>query len=116
MNKRGQALIEFVLIVPVILLVLVSLVDIGNIFLKKYNLTNTLETISQMYEAGKEKEAKAYAALEDVEISESRTDDMIKISISKDIDISAPVMNKILGKTYTIKDEKTIYIGDENEQ
>ena len=67
-------------------------------------------------EAGKEKEAKAYAALEDVEISESRTDDMIKISISKDIDISAPVMNKILGKTYTIKDEKTIYIGDENEQ
>ena len=36
MNKKGQALVEFILILPVLLLILMAMIDIGNIFLKKY--------------------------------------------------------------------------------
>ena len=115
MNKKGQALIEFVLILPVVLLVLVSLIDIGNIFLKKYDLSNDLETISQMYENNKIKEAKAYAAYEDVIIEETQTGEMLKLTASKEVKITAPGLNKVLGKNYTIKEEKTIYNGDNHE-
>ena len=42
MNKKGQALVEFILILPVLLLILMAMIDIGNIFLKKYELENSL--------------------------------------------------------------------------
>ena len=38
MNKKGQALVEFILILPVLLLIAMAMIDIGNIFLKKYDL------------------------------------------------------------------------------
>ena len=47
MNKKGQALIEFILILPIILLILVYLIDIGHIFMQKYDLNNSLETVSE---------------------------------------------------------------------
>ena len=49
MNKKGQALIEFVLILPVLLLIIIMMIDVGNIFIKKYELNKDLETISDLY-------------------------------------------------------------------
>ena len=38
MNKKGQALIEFILIMPIFLILIMSLIDVGNIYIKKYEL------------------------------------------------------------------------------
>ena len=40
MNNKGQALVEFIIVAPILLLIFVALIDIGNIFLKKYDLNN----------------------------------------------------------------------------
>ena len=40
MNRKGQALIEFVLILPVLILILFIIFDFGNIFYSKYELQN----------------------------------------------------------------------------
>ena len=42
MNKKGQALVEFILILPVLLLIIIGMIDIGNIFLSKYDLNKDL--------------------------------------------------------------------------
>ena len=40
MNKKGQALVEFILILPVLILILFVIIDFGNIFYSKYELQN----------------------------------------------------------------------------
>ena len=41
MNRKGQALIEFVLILPIFILILFATVDFGLILSKKNELENT---------------------------------------------------------------------------
>ena len=40
MNRKGQALVEFVLILPVFILILFAIVDFGTILSKKNELEN----------------------------------------------------------------------------
>ena len=37
-NKKGQALVEFVVIMPIFIMLLISIIDLGNIIYKKYHL------------------------------------------------------------------------------
>ena len=56
MNRRGQALIEFVLIVPILILILFVIVDFGNIFYSKYELENQSIDIVRMIRSGSSEE------------------------------------------------------------
>ena len=49
MNRKGQALVEFIIILPVLLLIIISMIDIGNIFVKKYDLENDIQTVENLY-------------------------------------------------------------------
>ena len=113
MKEKGQALIEFILILPIILLVFVALIDIGNIFLQKYNLNDSLETVTELYQNDKQKELKAYVANENLIYDESKTGDMIKLTLKKKISINAPGLNNVLGKEYTAEASKSIYLDNE---
>ena len=35
-NNKGQALVEFIIVLPILLLIIISIVDFGNIISKKY--------------------------------------------------------------------------------
>jgi len=39
-NNKGQALVEFIIILPIFLLLIISIIDFGNIISKKYSLEN----------------------------------------------------------------------------
>ena len=52
MNNRGQALIEFVLILPIFILILFAVIDFGIIFNKKSNLENDSVDIINLYKNG----------------------------------------------------------------
>lgn len=108
MNKKGQALVEFVLILPILLMVLLAIIDIGNIFLQKYNLNNELDTVSTLYQNGKDKELRAYVSKENLSFSENRTGDIVTLTLEANVDIKAPVLNKVLGKKHKIKTDKKI--------
>ena len=55
MNKnRGQALVEFIIIVPILLLILLGIVDFGNIIYRKLALESTLDTVVDLYESNKQ--------------------------------------------------------------
>ena len=109
MNKKGQALVEFILILPVLLLIAMAMIDIGNIFLKKYDLNKDLETVTELFENNDTKQLGAYLANEDLTLEDESKNGMITLTLKKNVKISAPGLNNILGKNYEIIASKTIY-------
>lgn len=109
MNKKGQALVEFILILPVLLLFAMAMIDIGNIFLKKYDLNNDLETVTDLYENNDTKQLGAYLANGDLTLDKESHDGMITLTLKKNVEISAPFLTNILGKNYVIETSKVIY-------
>lgn len=109
MNKKGQALVEFILVLPILLLIIISMIDIGNIFLKKFDLNNDLETVATLYENGDMTNLNDYLEEENINLSENSKDDMITLTLSQKVSISTPVIQQALGNEYEIKTSKTIF-------
>ena len=109
MNKKGQALVEFILILPVLLLIAMAMIDIGNIFLKKFDLNNDLETVTELYKNNDTKQLGVYLANENLTLEDENKNGMITLTLKKNVEISAPGLTNILGKNYEIKTSKTIY-------
>ena len=109
MNKKGQALVEFVLVLPILLLIIISMIDIGNIFLKNFDLNNDLETVATLYENGDMTNLNNYLEEENINLSENSKDDMITLTLSQKVSISTPVIQQVLGSDYEIKTSKTIF-------
>lgn len=115
MGKKGQALVEFILVLPVILIILLVIFNVSYVYMEKYDLENDLETITDLYKNGDMKTLKAYIAKEELKFDEKKTGNLIEITVSKDILISAPILNNVLGKNFNLKTSKTIYAGETNE-
>lgn len=109
-NNKGQALVEFVLIMPIFIFLIMAMVDLGNIIYKKYNLENTLDTVVELYEQGENQKMAAFVAVENINVDITDAgDDLTNVTISKDISIITPGLNNILGKNYTLSVDRTIY-------
>lgn len=112
MKEKGQALVEFILILPVLIFIVLSLIDIGNIFLNKYELNNELETVTSMYQNNNSQEMMAYIAKEEVTLDTDEEANMITFTLKKKVEINTPGLSNVLGKNYEISSTKTIYKED----
>ena len=113
MNKKGQALIEFILIMPIFLILIMSLIDVGNIYIKKYELNKHLQVVETMYQNNKSEQIALYTSNNDLTIEEQRENDLITIILRKKVKINAPFLTNILGKNHTIESRGTFYKTDE---
>ncbi len=109
MNNKGQALIEFVLILPIFLLILLSVVDFGKIINAKNMIENKSIDIVEMIKNNKTLEEIKSKYDEDIEINIKYEGEYIKVIISKEIDIMTPGLNKILKDQNIVKVERIIY-------
>ena len=89
MNRKGQALVEFVLILPVFILILFAIVDFGTILSKKNELENDSMDIVSLVKNG--------TTIED-----------INITITENVKVITPGLNLILGNPYKITVERVI--------
>lgn len=107
MNRKGQALVEFVLILPIFILMLFAIVDFGMILSKKNELENISVDVTAMIKNSDNIDdiKNLYSK---VKINISSDDKYTKIIISDDVDIMTPGLNRILGNPYNIKVERTI--------
>lgn len=108
-NNKGQALVEFIIILPIVLLLIISIVDFGNIILKNYSLENELDVITDMYNDGKYDDINSYLVNKDININYSNDDEFLTINLSKNIKVSSPIVSAIVGKSYKITASKAIY-------
>ena len=109
MNRRGQALVEFVLIMPILIFILFVIVDFGNIFNNKSTLSSISDDIIDMYKNGESIE-EIRDVYKDVKIDKSSyKDKYVKIKIEKDVNLITPGLNRILDDPFIIKIERVIY-------
>ena len=105
-NNKGQALIEFILVLPVLLLVIISIIDFGNIILKKYSLENDVDVVSTLYNEGKD--VNSYLNKNKLTVSYTNEDGFTNITVYKKVNVISPVLVPIFGSSYEIHAEKSV--------
>lgn len=105
MNKKGQALVEFVLILPVFIFLIFSVYDFGRIFNEKNALENISTDIIELFKNGSSIE-EINNLYSDLSVSLSSDTEYQKITISDNIKLITPGFNRIFGNPYTITLER----------
>ena len=109
LNRHGQALIEFVLILPVLLLLIFSFIDFGRIIAMKNHLENVISDVVDLYDSNKENEIEAFLSKDDYKISYSINHlEYTKIVLNVKLDLITPGLNRVLSNPYEVKVERSI--------
>ncbi len=108
-NKKGQALVEFVLILPVFLLFIVGLIDMGNLIYEKYKLEDHLDYVVELYKQDKKMKIQEYAKEENINLELVSSSDYTTITLTKNVKMTTPILKEMIGKNHIIETERTIY-------
>ena len=106
MNKRGQALVEFVIILPILLLLIFGFIDLGRIIVCKNHLEGVMNEVAEL--PSEEittflKKDKEYNISYDVMI-----DNYKNITLTAKLNLITPGLKNILKNPYTVKVERSI--------
>ena len=108
-NNKGQALVEFVVIMPIFIMLLISIIDLGNIIYKKYHLENDLDYIVDLYRLNKISEINTYSNNKGFNTRFETYNDTVTIILEKNIEIQTPGLNLVLSNPYKITVDRVIY-------
>ena len=111
-NKRGQALVEFVIILPVMILLIFGGVDFGRIVIRKNEIESLASDVVSMYKDGVSSEEITNFIKENNSknsISITSSDKYTTIVINSSVEIVTPGLNNILGKKYEVNTKRVIY-------
>lgn len=103
-KNKGQALIEFVIILPILLLILLAMIDIGKILYFKNSMEGTMNTIVSMYDENKDfEEINDYIKEVDKQYELSiEENDYVNFKLIKTNETIAPGLDKIFGDTIEV--------------
>ena len=108
MNRKGQALVEFVLILPVFILILFAIIDFGNLLVSKNQLESTGTDIVRLLLNGDSLD-NVSSHFTDVKIQiDAYEQDYQKIIIQQNVKLITPGMERILGNPCVIETERII--------
>lgn len=108
-NNRGQALVEFIIIFPIFVFLIISMVDFGNLLYQKYQLENELDYVSDLYLRQKENDISLYATRKKFSVNYQKTGNSVRITVTKRIKLSTPGLSKVLSNPYLIEVERVVY-------
>lgn len=107
MNKKGQALVEFVLILPVFLFLIFAVYDFGMIFNRRNALESDSSDIIALYKSGRSID-EINNMYDKLTIDISNNDNYYKIVVRDSVKLITPGFNRILGSPYKIEVERYI--------
>lgn len=101
MNRKGQALVEFVLILPVFILILFAIIDFGTILSEKNELENNSLDITLLVN-NKMNIEEIKNQYKDIDIEVIEEEKYTKLLLKKKINIITPGLNLILSDPYEV--------------
>jgi len=107
MNNKGQALIEFVMILPVIILILFGSIDLGNLFITKYQLINDLDQIIENID--KPIVVNQIINDQDLKLQTKNITGGIKYTVYQSKELITPGLSLVIENPVNIKVSRTIY-------
>lgn len=109
MKRNGQALVEFIIILPILIILLLGIVDFGLIFYEKNVLENTIDEVCDMWE-DEESILKIEDFLgqidDDINFNYTSSKDTIKLELVSIYNPITPGLDKILNE---VKVNRVIY-------
>lgn len=112
-KKRGQALVEFVIILPVLIMLFFGAIDFGRIILRKNELESITSDIVELY-----KDGSTYEELEAFLKENNKTNTLsvtnkdnkyIEFTLESEVDFVTPGLGKIIGNPYKTTVKRVIY-------
>lgn len=111
-NKKGQALVEFVIILPIFIFMLLSIIDIGKIIYFRNQLVSELNEVVDLYKNQKSYDeiADAMNLQEEGVTLEIKNQDnkVITFFLKRDVEIITPGLNVIFDSPYTVTVERVL--------
>ena len=110
-NKRGQALVEFVIILPVIIFIIMGLVDTIVIFTHKNNAESKMADVIELYKDNESDENITKFIQKDLKSASFKSNKDAKYSyleITDNYEFITPGLSTILGNPYKITTERVI--------
>jgi Flp pilus assembly protein TadG len=108
-NNRGQSIVEFALVLPILILLLLGIVDFGQIFCQKLLVSEAAREAVRVTVASGDSSLGIAAAGKigafNVSINNVKKlviGDNVTATVSTPVVIVDPLMSKILGTTYTV--------------
>ncbi len=108
MNNKGQALVEFVLILPIFIIILFTIIDFGIIINTKNTLENDSIDIVELIKKDEDIE-KIKSLYKNINITITIDNNYKRISLEEPVKINTPGLNRILSNPYMVKIERVIY-------
>lgn len=111
-NKKGQALVEFVIILPIFIFMLLSIIDIGKVIYFQNQLVSELNDVVDLY-----KNQKTYDEilnelnLQDEGVTleiKNQDNEIITFYLKRDVEIITPGLNVIFDNPYTVTVERAL--------
>ena len=116
MNNKGQSLVLFIIIIPLIIIMFVFVVDVSRLYYEKNRLDNINVLVLKKYSDKNDSEIERIIRKNDSDITNIEINhENNSLTLTKNIDvIFIGVLNKNkyeINSTYKIEDEKIIKIG-----
>ena len=99
MKKSGQALVEFIIIMPVMLFIMLGIIDFGNYSYTKNNMEGILNNVDTMYQNNKSiEEIRTYVNRNNKNITFDilNEENYIKLVLKENIEFITPGIDKII--------------------
>lgn len=99
MNRKGQALIEFIIILPIFIMLMLAVFDYVRIYSEKNKLESIMEDVILDNNVNT-----------DIKFTKKQIDgNKVEYVVSKDIDIYSPVLSVIIGNNYKVSTKRVVY-------
>ena len=110
-NRKGQALVEFVMILPIFLFLLFAIIDFGKLLYIKNNLESTMDEVIDDYRSRenvdeintklKQKNANQWVTLK-------KEEEYLTFSLREEVALITPGLNLILKNPFDVTIERSI--------
>ena len=111
-NKKGQSLVEFVLILPVMLIIIFCMIDFGRVMSLKSDLDGVCFDAITFYQNGKDKDEilsiLTKNEMKDINLNIEVKDDYVVISVSKKINPITPGLTYIKKDVFNVTESRVI--------
>lgn len=108
-SNKGQALVEFVIILPITLMLIFCVIDFGRVISLKSDLESKTDDIVTLYETGKTlEEINNIIDTKDIKISLIENGDYVTITTSKRIKPITPGLSYIIDKVFNAEVSRVV--------
>lgn len=111
-NRHGQALVEFVILLPIFIFMLFAIIDFGKILLTQNNLESKMDDVITLYENNKNTEEiveKLNFDKDKISFEKLNENEYTNFLLKKEVEIITPGLNLVFGSPYYASVKRVIY-------